>query len=85
MDEINLLEKYCEYHPDFLDRIKDFPEREKILNKLKKIKNKTSFLSVITEHTFGELFHEKGFSINCDKKYNKSQTPDWTIKIDNEN
>ncbi|MGJ8661748.1 MAG: hypothetical protein ACSHXL_06905 [Bacteroidota bacterium] len=83
--EEHLLLTYCNYHPDFLARIANFPEKDRVLKMLKASKNRLQFLSTISEFTFGEVFHQLGFEIIYEKQYSNSQTPDWTLCNNNEN
>ncbi len=81
----NLLEIYCNYHPDFYDTLKPFQEniKQKILENLQNAENKAKFRSIIAEIQFGLKFYELGFHLDYEKKYFNKQTPDWTISIEN--
>lgn len=81
----SLLNLYCNYHPEFLERLEMFSEvnKKRILKKLNNEKNRNSFLSTIAEIRFGELFSKLNLQIEYDKKYNNKQTPDWSLNIEN--
>lgn len=77
---MDLLTLFCNYHPNFMERLNSFSElnKERLLKKLKSAKNKEAFRSTISEIRFGEFFQKLNFEIEYDKKFN-NQTPDWTL------
>lgn len=79
---MDLLKLFCDYHPNFMEQLDDFSlvNKEKLLEKLKKAKNRTAFLSTISEINFGKFFKKLNFEIKYDEKFDK-QTPDWTLNL----
>ncbi len=78
----SLLNKYNEYHPEFLDSLSVLSEnvRRKIIKRLEKESDKNNFLSTIVEIRFGRLFCELGFQAEYDKVFPNKQRPDWEIR-----
>ncbi len=82
--EMTLYEEYVS--EDFESDLLVFNEhtRKKILNKLRKEKNKMNFLSHITEVKFGLFYAQNGAMTEYEKKYkigDSIQEPDWTITL----
>lgn len=69
--------------PEFKDGLNSLPDqiKKKIVNKLTKEKNETTFISTLAEIDFGLLFNKLGFDLEYEKPYDNKQTPDWTLSI----
>lgn len=80
-----LLNLYCSYHPDFLEKLEIFSEtnKKRILKNLKSTKQKNNFLSTVAEIKFGELFNKLNLEIEYEKKFYTKQTPDWSLNFEN--
>lgn len=79
----SLLEKYIDYHPEFIDSLTIFREdtAKKILRRLKSENDTNNFISIVAEIRFGKLFRELGLEVEYDKMFPNHQTPDWLIKL----
>lgn len=81
----SLLNLYCNYHPDFLEKLEIFSvaNKKRILKNLKSTKQKNIFLSTVAEIKFGELFNSLNLEIEYEKKFYTKQTPDWSLNFEN--
>ncbi|QNA44958.1 hypothetical protein [Lacibacter sediminis] len=81
---MTLLEKYQENHPDLNERLERIDEksRKKFIKKLKREKDKSNFIAIVTELQCYEFFFNSGFKVEFERGYSvgsKRLTPDFTI------
>lgn len=77
---MELLEKFCDSNEKFKDEIFSLiePFKSRFLKKLSNEKDKTNFLSTISEFRFTQFFLENNFDIAYEPKIN-GKTPDFLI------
>ena len=77
-----LFEQFIEIHPDFKEDLKLLPEKFSLrfIKKFEAEKNKTNFLSLLSEFKFVQFFVNEGFNFEYDTTYFNLK-PDIRIKI----
>ncbi|WKN32082.1 hypothetical protein PZB74_01775 [Porifericola rhodea] len=83
---MSLYEMYISGRKSFETELQVFNDqtKRKVLNKLRKERNRMNFLSHITEINFGFFYAQNGALLEYEKKYRvdgKINEPDWTIYL----
>lgn len=78
----SLLEKHIEFHPDFISELEQLSKsnKEKFIREFKKEKDKTNFLSRISELKFAEFLERESINYEYEPTIEK-KTPDFKINL----
>ena len=78
----SLLEKYIEFHPDFISELKQLSKtnKEKFIREFKKEEDKTNFLSRISELRFAEFLERESINYEYEPTI-EGKTPDFKLNL----